>query len=415
MEKTRVLSGAALVAKGITKIEASLPEIGLKDVAPNGSWLEQKQIQAALEARKYLIEVERIEKCGVLSHAIWRDDLKLAEVTQKSGGHWQYLGHNVGKMLFLNPEETLFLMETNCLQLKHNEVTVSLQKAYALLLDSSNRIQYQVYASLSRVGYKVFRHAGPKWNVEVKSHSQEVHNVKEVDHVDTTVSSQLEDSQSTNDSTSEDNTKSDNNESSLKTVDDNVKNVDSIETNKAIDAENKDTSKSEQISSKVGTDNEALDSKDVESTDDQRKSAEVFAIEISKSVDSQESTEKCNGISETCVEKESPDKLHVDEKEIKTSNESTEANEGMSPPKDDNVHRMDVSTENVTTADSGITVMEISDDKIEDTTAIKETNCAETSNVLVDPEPDRGYISGTAAHRWQLSSKSKAIRKKRKK
>lgn len=49
---------------------------------------------------------------GVLSHAIWRDDLKLAEVTQKSGGHWQYLGHNVGKTLFLNPEETLFLMET---------------------------------------------------------------------------------------------------------------------------------------------------------------------------------------------------------------------------------------------------------------------------------------------------------------
>ncbi|CAH0697313.1 unnamed protein product [Spodoptera exigua] len=30
-------------------------------------------------------------------------------------------------------------------------------------------------------------------------------------------------------------------------------------------------------------------------------------------------------------------------------------------------------------------------------------------------EPDRGYISGTAAHRWQLSSKSKAVRKKRKK
>ncbi|CAH0686066.1 unnamed protein product [Spodoptera exigua] len=30
-------------------------------------------------------------------------------------------------------------------------------------------------------------------------------------------------------------------------------------------------------------------------------------------------------------------------------------------------------------------------------------------------KPDRGYISRTAAHRWQLSSKSKAIRKKRKK
>lgn len=55
-------SGHALVAKGVTKIDATLPEIGLKEVTPNGSWLEQKQIQAALEARKHLVEVERIEK-----------------------------------------------------------------------------------------------------------------------------------------------------------------------------------------------------------------------------------------------------------------------------------------------------------------------------------------------------------------
>lgn len=35
----------------------------------------------------------------------------LAEVTQKTGGHWQFMGHNVGKQLFLYPEEALFLME----------------------------------------------------------------------------------------------------------------------------------------------------------------------------------------------------------------------------------------------------------------------------------------------------------------
>lgn len=57
-----IFRGEALVVKGITKIDASLPEVGLKDVTPNGSWLEQKQVQSALEARKYLIEVERIEK-----------------------------------------------------------------------------------------------------------------------------------------------------------------------------------------------------------------------------------------------------------------------------------------------------------------------------------------------------------------
>nr|XP_021184262.2 uncharacterized protein LOC110372068 [Helicoverpa armigera] len=188
METPRVLSGHALVAKGITKIDASLPEVGLKDVAPNGSWLEQKQIQAALEARKYLIEVERIEKCGTLSHAEWRDDLMLAEVTQKVGGYWQYLGHNVGKTLYLQPEEALFLMEVNCLLLKHNEVTVSLQKAYSLLLQPpTTMIQYKVYASLSRLGYKVFRHKGPKTNGN--RHLPKLSRLTELKNIDSPITS----------------------------------------------------------------------------------------------------------------------------------------------------------------------------------------------------------------------------------
>lgn len=54
--------GEELVKKGVTSLEANLPELGLKDVTPNRSWLEQKQIQAALEVKKHLIEVERIEK-----------------------------------------------------------------------------------------------------------------------------------------------------------------------------------------------------------------------------------------------------------------------------------------------------------------------------------------------------------------
>ncbi|XP_026729157.1 uncharacterized protein LOC113494853 isoform X2 [Trichoplusia ni] len=178
MEKPKVLSGEELVAKGITKIDASLPEVGLKDVLPNGSWLEQKQIQAALEARKHLIEVERIEKCGTLSHAEWRDDIKLAEVTQKVGGHWQYLGHNVGKTLYLRPEEALFLIEVNSLLLKHNKVTVSLQKAYSLLLQSpTSMVQYKVYASLSRLGYKVFKHKGPNTTLSNKNNSPSIDNV----------------------------------------------------------------------------------------------------------------------------------------------------------------------------------------------------------------------------------------------
>ncbi|XP_026487188.1 uncharacterized protein LOC113394187 [Vanessa tameamea] len=159
MNQDKLLSGHELVSKSTTKIEVSLPEIGLKDILPSGSWLEQKQIQAAVEARKHLIEVERIEKSGTLSHAVWREELMLAEVTQKVGSYWQYLGHNKGKQLFLKPEEALFLMEINCLHLKYNDVKVSLQQAYSLLLtEKITLLQYKVYASLSRLGYRIYRH-----------------------------------------------------------------------------------------------------------------------------------------------------------------------------------------------------------------------------------------------------------------
>ncbi|CAG4990657.1 unnamed protein product [Colias eurytheme] len=159
MNNIKILPGDEIVKKGVTRLEANLPELGLKDVVPNGSWLEQKQIQASLEAKKCLIEVERIEKRGQLSHAEWKDELMLAEVTQKCGGYWQYLGHNVGRILYLRPEEALLLMELNCLLLKYGGVTVSLQQAYTLLLQGDiNLLKYKVYASLSRIGYKVYKH-----------------------------------------------------------------------------------------------------------------------------------------------------------------------------------------------------------------------------------------------------------------
>ncbi|KAI5652051.1 tRNA-splicing endonuclease subunit sen54 n-term domain-containing protein [Phthorimaea operculella] len=159
MDKSKLLSGAELVARGITKIDVTLPALGQKEVVPSGTWLEQKQIQSALEARKHMIEVQRIEKSSVLSQAEWREDLMLAEVSKKVGGHWQYVGHNVGKTTYLTPEEALYLMEVNCLRLTYNGVIVSLQQAYSLLLRGDISIlHYKVYASLSRIGYKVFRH-----------------------------------------------------------------------------------------------------------------------------------------------------------------------------------------------------------------------------------------------------------------
>ncbi|XP_068631557.1 uncharacterized protein Tsen54 [Battus philenor] len=177
MNIPRALTGYDLVAKGISKNQAVLPELGLKDVYSTGSWLEEKQIQSAIESRKQLIEAERIEKSGVLSHAIWEQNLNLALVTQKSGGHWQYMGHNIKQNLYLYPEEALFLMEVNSLLLKYNDVKVSLQQAYSLLLrDKTSINQYKVYASLSRLGYKVFRHKETNTTLNESSQSCETQN-----------------------------------------------------------------------------------------------------------------------------------------------------------------------------------------------------------------------------------------------
>ncbi|CAG9786022.1 unnamed protein product [Diatraea saccharalis] len=175
MDNIKMLSGEELLNKGITKLEVTLPILGLKDISPDGSWLEQKQIQSAVETRKHLIEAQRIEKRGVLSHAVWHEKLRLAEVTQLTGSHWQFYGHTKDRKLYLRPEEALFLMEVNCLLLTYNEIIVSLQQAYSLLLRDEVCInKYKVYSYLSRLGYKVFPHVNlNKENAKSKNKTEE--------------------------------------------------------------------------------------------------------------------------------------------------------------------------------------------------------------------------------------------------
>ncbi|KAL4708695.1 hypothetical protein ACJJTC_017374 [Scirpophaga incertulas] len=157
-----MLSGEELLSKGITKRQVTLPIIGNKDITPNNSWLEKQQIQSAIESRKQLIGAQRIEKSGVLCHAVWQEDLRLAEVTQQTGNFWNFIGLTKDKKLYLKPEEALFLIEVNSLLLTYNDVTVTLQQAYALLLREDVSVtKYKVYSSLSRLGYKVLQHIDP--------------------------------------------------------------------------------------------------------------------------------------------------------------------------------------------------------------------------------------------------------------
>ena len=44
------------------KVDKTLPTKGTKEFNPSHSWLENKQIQTALDERKALLEEERVEK-----------------------------------------------------------------------------------------------------------------------------------------------------------------------------------------------------------------------------------------------------------------------------------------------------------------------------------------------------------------
>ncbi|KAJ9577634.1 hypothetical protein L9F63_005821 [Diploptera punctata] len=144
------------------KVDKTLPTKGTKEFKPSHSWLENKQIQTALDERKALLEEERIEKLGSLAKAEWDAENKVAIVTFKVGRHWKQMGHDVGGKLVLFPEEALFLLEANSLELTYNGVAMNIQQAYCALLGPASGCtlnEYLTYLHLLRQGYIVFRHS----------------------------------------------------------------------------------------------------------------------------------------------------------------------------------------------------------------------------------------------------------------
>lgn len=144
------------------RLDRELPSFGFKEFQPSKTAFEQQQIQHALEVRQELLNEERIEKCGNLSSAQWMPELMRAKVTKKVGKHWEVFGHYKDNCEWLFPEEALFMLETNSLELLYHDVPVSVQKGYAVLINNSKTdctlSEYRVYSHLSRQGYRVLRH-----------------------------------------------------------------------------------------------------------------------------------------------------------------------------------------------------------------------------------------------------------------
>lgn len=158
------MSGKLLSGKSLLQVHMNtgktLPKEGSKEFRPTNSWMEKKQVQSFLNERKELLEEERVEKWGCLAGAVWDHKKKLAEVTRRTGKHFQTLGFEKEGALYLYPEEALFLLETNSLELTFGGVPVSIQQGYSLLVGSSTGCdldEYRTFSYLLRQGYKLLR------------------------------------------------------------------------------------------------------------------------------------------------------------------------------------------------------------------------------------------------------------------
>ena len=156
----RVLSAAELVLEQGNK-NVKLPTLGDKINQPCGSEKEQEEIQTKLNTVKSLLSVPLVSQRSQVSEAKWILDKGLALVHKPCGKHWDILGHFVNDQLHLNSEEALYLLESNSLELTLNDMPMSIQQGYDILLGSDCSLdEYRTYAHLVQHGYKVIRHQG---------------------------------------------------------------------------------------------------------------------------------------------------------------------------------------------------------------------------------------------------------------
>ncbi|XP_034937475.1 uncharacterized protein Tsen54 isoform X2 [Chelonus insularis] len=142
-----------------TQVSRVLPTRGDKFFEPNGSWLENKQIDTNLQTTKDLLKLERVNRISAMASAQWIPEEKRAKVTKKSGIDWNNYGHTLNSITYLIPEEALLLLETNNLELTCDGVSLSIQQAYELLINSPNSgctlDEYRVFSQLARLGYRL--------------------------------------------------------------------------------------------------------------------------------------------------------------------------------------------------------------------------------------------------------------------
>lgn len=154
-----VLSAEELMKQHQRRQGFSIPNCGAKLTEATDSWEEAHDAKNRLESLRSSIETSRVCQRSQLSEADWDADRGLAVVTKQSGKHWDVFGRYVDNQLQLLPEEALFLLETNAIDIKFQSISMSIQQCYETFLGAKCSLnEYRTFSNLNRLGYKVVRH-----------------------------------------------------------------------------------------------------------------------------------------------------------------------------------------------------------------------------------------------------------------
>ncbi|XP_027968671.1 tRNA-splicing endonuclease subunit Sen54 isoform X1 [Eumetopias jubatus] len=118
---------------------------GPKDFLPDGSAAQAERLRVCREELWQLLAEERVERLGSLVAAEWRPEAGFVELKSPAGKFWQTMGFSEQGRQRLHPEEALYLLECGSIQLFHQDLPLSIQEAYQLLLteDTMTFLQYQ--------------------------------------------------------------------------------------------------------------------------------------------------------------------------------------------------------------------------------------------------------------------------------
>ncbi|XP_013002492.1 tRNA-splicing endonuclease subunit Sen54 isoform X2 [Cavia porcellus] len=150
----RVLSAPELLAARSRSQKLPQRSHGPKDFLPDGSAAQAERLRQCRQELWQLLAEE-----GSLVAAEWRPEEGLVELKSPAGKFWQTMGFSEEGRQLLHPEEALYLLECGSIQLFYEDLPLSIQEAYQLLLtgDTVTFLQYQVFSHLKRLGYVVQR------------------------------------------------------------------------------------------------------------------------------------------------------------------------------------------------------------------------------------------------------------------